>query len=50
MLLDDAAAGAVESGLLLRHLKTDELLFGKAVTVDDLDLFDQGALPALCRS
>lgn len=33
-----------------QYLETDELLVGKAVTVDYLDLFDQGALATFCRS
>lgn len=34
----------------VQYLETDELLVGKAVTVDYLNLFDQGALATFCRS
>lgn len=34
----------------VQYLKTYELLFGEAVTVDYLNLFDQGALSTLCSS
>ena len=34
----------------VQYLETDELLLGEAVAVDDLNLFDQGALSTLCSS
>lgn len=40
---------SMESAVVSRsqYLEADELRFGKAVTVDDLDLFEQSALAAL---
>lgn len=38
------------SALQPSYLEADELLSGEAMTVDDLDLFDQCTLPTLCSS
>lgn len=34
----------------VQYLETEELVFGEAVTVDYLNLFDQRALATLCSS
>lgn len=49
-LLEYAAAGGERGPTVAQYLKTEELLLGKAVTVDDLNLFDQGALPTFWKS
>lgn len=51
MLLLEYAAAQGEHGLTVaQYLKGFELLFGKAVAVDYLDLFYQGALATFRRS
>lgn len=50
LLLEYAATRGEDGATAARYLKTDELSFGKAVAVDDLNLFYQGALPTFRRS
>lgn len=50
MFLEHAATRGQHGATDARYLKTDELWFGKPVTVDYLNLFYQGALPTFRRS